>query len=236
MGSFEWLDHNFWLEIEDKGLVTPTFLRLDEERRDQVIEAVLAESAKSGPERINIKEVAKSSRVPIGSLYQYFGDRERLSRFATLLVMRKLGGELEGYLPYLEALPLREALILYLKSGVEWGVQEAASFRAFLAAAYGGSADDWYLDYLVRPLALSFQRLMRRLVAAAGARGELKKGIDIDTAADLANVLIIAVGDARLVPALDEYYRLYTDGSSLDARIEAAVDFICRSILNEVSV
>lgn len=236
MSSFEWLDREFWAGVEAKELVTPTFLRLDEERRDKVIEALLAESSRTGPERINIKDVAKSSRVPIGSLYQYFGDREHLARFATLLVMRKLSVEFEGYLPYLEALPLREALSLYLKGGVEWGVQEAASFHAFLAAAYGGSSDDWYLESLVRPLALSFQAFMRRLVAAAGARGELKEGIDIDTAADLANVLIIAVGDSRLIPALDEYYRLYGEGASLEARVEEAVDFICRSILKETSL
>jgi AcrR family transcriptional regulator len=124
MGSYDWIDHGLLTEFEAGGLVTSTFVRLDETRRDKVLEALFEASSKIGPERINIKEVAKLAGIPIGSLYQYFGDRESLARFATLLISKKLSGDLELFIPYLEALPLREALTLYLKNGIEWSVQE----------------------------------------------------------------------------------------------------------------
>jgi AcrR family transcriptional regulator len=244
MSSSSLVDHDFLVELEGRGLVKSTFIRLDEERRAQVLDAVLEESARSGPERLNIKEVARLSSVPVGSLYQYFGDRESLARFAALVLARKLSGELEASVPYLEAMPLREALISYLSYGIEWSVKEAASLRSFVVAAYGGAsfgsafaeepegADGiWYVESLIRPVASAMQELVRRVFAAARARGELREGLDVEAAARLANVLLIAVGDSRMMPRLDEYYRLSNPGSTTESGIAQAVDFICRSVL-----
>jgi AcrR family transcriptional regulator len=244
MGSFDWIDHALLAEFETEGLITSTFLRLDDDRRTQVLEALFAESARSGPERINIKTVAKTAGVPVGSLYQYFGDREKLARFAAVLIARKLAGELELFAPYLEAMPLREAMTLYLKSGIDWSVQESASFRSFVAAAYGAApkgsvfaesveeeGDDWYSAALVRPVAEALQSLVRRIVLAAAGRGELKDGLDADAAARIANVLLIAVGDARMMPGLDAYYRFFGGTEAPDSRIDEAIEFICRSLL-----
>jgi hypothetical protein len=91
--------------------------------------------------------------------------------------------------------------------------------------------DDWYTKSFLRPVAESILSIVRRIVAAAFARGELREGVDIETAARLANVLMIAVGDARMMPGLDEYYRLYNDCPAPDSRIDDAIEFICRSLL-----
>jgi AcrR family transcriptional regulator len=245
MSSLDWVDHEFLEELRGRGFLKATFLRLDDERRNQVLDAVLAESARLGPERVNIKEVARLAGVPVGSLYQYFGDREALSRFATLVVSRKLSRDLIACVPYVEAISLREALASFITTGIEWSVQEAASLRSFVAAAYGGvprswanpsgSGDDWYVESLVRPVAQAMQELVRRAMMAAETRGELKEGLDAEAAAKLANVLLIAVGDARMMPRLDEYYLLYNRGSGSEAVFAAAVDFICRSVLREDS-
>jgi AcrR family transcriptional regulator len=251
MGSYDWVDHEYLVGLKSQGLVTSTFLRLEAARREKLLDALFAESAKSGPERINIKAVAESSGLPVGSLYQYFGDRERLARFAALLVSRKLSGELETVFPYLEALPLRDALTQYLKGGIEWSFQAAASLRSFVVAAYGSSlkgslfdpqkagspdegaadGDDWFVASLIRPVAEALYCLIRRLFEAAEARGELREGLDLEMAAKLANALMIAVGDARMMPGLDRYYRLYEGCAEPDSRVDAAIDFICRSIL-----
>jgi AcrR family transcriptional regulator len=244
MSSLPSIDHDLLVELEDRGLVTSTFVRLDDERRVQVLDAVLAESARSGPESINIKEVARRAGVPVGSLYQYFGDRDSLARFAALVLARGLSEELLSCIPYLEPLPLRDALTSYLSYGIEWSVKEAASLRSFVAAAYRGapvgspfsdesaaSGADWYVETLIRPVAAAMQEVVRRFFAAAAARGELGAGLDVEEAATLANVLMIAVGDARMMPRLDEYYRLSERGATTEAVVARTVDFICRSVL-----
>ncbi len=252
MSSFPWLDQVFLKEMEGRGLATGTFLRLAEDKRDRVIEALLAESARSGPERLNIKEVARLCGLPVGSLYQYFGERENLARFAALLLAGKLSSELRSFIPYMEEMSLREALSSYLSYGIEWSEKEAASLRAFVAAAYGYAPADssfadegrggevcaegaskWYIESLIRPVATAMRETIKRVFEAAAARSELREDIDVESAARLANVLLIAVGDARMMRSLDEYYGLYGPGVSAESRIREAVDFICRSVLRE---
>jgi len=248
MSSFLKLGDDFLREMEKRGLATATFLRLDEDKRNRVIEALLAESARSGPERLNIKEVARRCGFPVGSLYQYFGDRDSLARFAALLLARKLSAELHSFIPYMESMGLREALTSYLSYGIEWSEKESASLRAFVAAAYGNApsgsgfegkdgggeaSSGWYVASLIRPVAEAMRETVERVFEAAAARGELREDIDALAAARLANVLLIAVGDARLMPSLDEYYGLYGPGVSAESRIREAVDFICRSVLRE---
>jgi AcrR family transcriptional regulator len=244
MGSLSSIDHEFLVELEARGLATSTFIRLDEARRGLVLDAVLAESARSGPESINIKEVARRAGVPVGSLYQYFGDRDSLARFAAKVLAKGLSDELLSCIPYLEPLPLREALISYLSYGIEWSVKEAASLRSFVAAAYRGApvgspfaedsaapGEDWYVETLIRPVAAAMQDIVRRVFAAAAARGELRAGLDVEAASRLANVLMIAVGDARMMPRLDEYYRICEPGERTEEIVARTVDFICRSVL-----
>lgn len=239
-------------DLEASGFVTRTFARLDEERRGTVLAAIFDEASKAGPDRILIKDVAARSGVPVGSLYQYFGNRENLARCATLLVARKLVGDLEAWTPYLAEMPLREALSAYLRSGLEWGSAEAASLRSFVAVAYGsaprsspfdamrdtghggaggaGGADEWTRANLVEPVAAALQAMVRAVFRAAEGRGELRAGLDAEVAARLAGALLIAVGDSIFMPGLDSYYRLFDRDHGAGAMIDEAVDFIARSV------
>ena len=53
----EWLKiHSYLLVFEGEGLVTRTFRRLDPERQEKIILAILAEAAEKGPTLLNIKQ------------------------------------------------------------------------------------------------------------------------------------------------------------------------------------
>ncbi len=75
----EWIQvHTIILELERAGVVTRTFRRLDPERQQAIVQAILDEALEKGPASINIKKVAKRAGVALGSLYQYFGSRAGL--------------------------------------------------------------------------------------------------------------------------------------------------------------
>ena len=76
------------MQFEQEGLVTRTFRRLDPERQQAVVHAILEEAGEKGPTAINIKEVARRADVSVGSLYQYFGNRDGLLDFAVALCVR----------------------------------------------------------------------------------------------------------------------------------------------------
>ena len=69
----EWVDFpSFVQQLEGKGQVSRTFRRLEPERQQAIINAILDEAFEKGPASLNIKEVARKADVAIGSLYQYF--------------------------------------------------------------------------------------------------------------------------------------------------------------------
>jgi AcrR family transcriptional regulator len=195
-------------EFEQLGLVTRTFRRLDSDRQMAVIQAILDEAAEIGPADINVKRVAERSGVSVGSLYQYFGSREKLLAFAIQLAVRSTTEMFETYRPYLVEMPLAEALTGYLQGGIEWSQQQVGLVRFFAAAAYRG--DEVSAEKIVRPIAEIMRSIIRDVLAAAVNRGELRPDLDLEAAASLANTLLIALGDAQLIPGLNVYYQAYS--------------------------
>ena len=88
--------HTHILQLEQDGLVTRTFRRLDPERQQVILNAILEEAVARGPAAINIKEVARRAEVSIGSLYQYFENRAGLLAFAVELSKRSTNSRASG--------------------------------------------------------------------------------------------------------------------------------------------
>ena len=60
MSSFDWTQFQpYIMQLEQEGLVTRTFRRLDPERQATIIGAILDEATERGPAALNIKRVAK---------------------------------------------------------------------------------------------------------------------------------------------------------------------------------
>jgi AcrR family transcriptional regulator len=195
------------LELEARGLVTRTFRRLDPDRQQAVIAAILAEAGERGPAEINIKQVAARAGVSVGSLYQYFGSRDRLLDFSVELVTRSVTGLFNSYTPLLAEMPLAEGLAAYLAGGLEWAETEAGLVRFFAKAAYQG--DPALEESVVRPMGAALREIIEGMMAAAQERGDLRDGLDLPAVGRLVNALLIILGDAQLLPYLNSYYQLY---------------------------
>ena len=208
------------LEFEARGLVTRTFRRLDPERQQAVVQAILDEAGEKGPAAINIKKVAERAGVSIGSLYQYFGSRDGLMAFAVALCVRYMTDMFAESRPYLLAMPLREALSAYLSYGIEWGGTQAGLVRFFGRAAYQG--DPALAESVVRPVAVAMRGLVADMLSAARDRGELRPDLDLEAAARLVNLFLIALGDSQMLPYLNAYYQV-TDESIPFERVLAGL-------------
>jgi AcrR family transcriptional regulator len=203
---------DLFIALESDGLFSRTFRRLDPERRSAVLSAIIEDASESGPEDLSVKRVAKKAGVAVGSLYQYFENREKLVRFAVVLVSRSLAREFSLYAPELAKMPLREGLELFLNTGIEWAKSEGGFLRFYAVAAYQtapSEGESGIRKHFVRPIAEAMQEVIRKMIAAAFSRGELREDIDVETAARLVNVGLIALGDAVLIPSLNDYYLLY---------------------------
>lgn len=218
-------------DLEKEDSVTKTFRRLDPERRQAVLDALFEEAAEKGPSRLNIKQVAERSGASIGSLYQYFGNRENLLRFLVKIAVgtmvelfRMCGVSLRG-------MALREALRSYLLEGVRISQSQKALTRFLTLAAYQG--DEEIGGTVVLPIADMMRRTVRDLLRSAAERGELRAGIDIEAASRAVNVLLIGLGDSQLVPNLNTYLQASAEDVPFERTVDSAVDMILRGLAAE---
>jgi len=216
--------HAHILEFEQKGLVTRTFRRLDPERQQAILQAILDEAGEKGPSAISIKQVAERAGAAVGSLYQYFGSRGGLMSFAVALCTRYLTDMFEEARPYLIAMSLREALTAYLSYGIEWSGTQAGLVRFFGRAAYHG--DPALADSVVRPAALAMRTLVTDILSAARERGELRPNLDLEAAARLVNLWMIALGDSQLLPYLNNYYQVTDETVSFERAMNCLLDIL----------
>jgi AcrR family transcriptional regulator len=214
--------------LEKEGRVTRTFARLGEARQRAIVEAILEEATERGPASLNVKHVAARARVAVGSLYQYFPDRDGLLDFAVELCVRYMLDFLAQSRPYLLDMPLRQALHEYLSVGVEWGRTEAKLVRFLGRAAYQG--DPALAERAVRPIATAMRELTRDILVAAVGRGEIRSDVDLEAAARLVNVLTIGVGDSQLLPYLNTYFQATDESMPADRLTAAFVKFVLAAI------
>jgi len=207
-------------QFEARGLVTRTFRRLDPERQQAIFQAILDEAIERGPANLNIKNVAERAGVAVGSLYQYFPNRDGMLDFAVDLCVHYMVNMFEAYTPMLTAMPLRDALQHYVLGGLEWSQTEASLVRFFGRAAYHG--DSLLLDKLVRPIAETMRTTVGEILTQAAARGEIRPDIDLEAVTRVVNVLTIAAADAMLLPYLNTYFQV-TDANMPAERIMAAL-------------
>jgi AcrR family transcriptional regulator len=223
--------HTYILKFEQEGVVTRTFRRLDPERQQAIVEAILDEAIEKGPTSVNIKQVAERAGVAVGSLYQYFNNREGLLTFATRLCASLMTDAFQLIEPYLRDLPLRDALRAYLMGGMEWGDTMTGLVQFVARAAYTG--DPALAQTVVKPIADAMLEIMKNLLTMAQQRDELRSNLDLDAAARAVNALIIAVGDSQLLPYLNNYFLVTDESMPLERVIDAVVDLVTSGIAKQ---
>ncbi len=225
----EWTQiQNHILELEREAVVTRTFRRLGPDRQQAIVNAILDEALEKGPAAINIKKVAERADVAIGSLYQYFNNRDGLLEFSTRLCVSLLTDAFGQFRPMLVALPLREALYYYLTGGLEWSQTLMGLIQFFGRAAYQG--DPILAEKVVRPVADAMRETMREILLAARERGELRSDLDLEAAARAVHAWTIALGDSQLLPYLNNYFQVSDETIPFDRSLAAAIDILVRGL------
>jgi len=225
----DWAQIHFYiLQLEQEGLVTRTFRRLDPERQQAIILAILDEAAEKGPSALNIKQVARRAGVSVGSLYTYFPHREGMLAFAVELCVRFVSDTFEQARPYLAELPLREALTAYLSGGVEWSRTYAGLLRLLARAAYHGDSE--LAESLVRPMATEFRQAIHAMLAHAAERGEVRPDVDLEATAHILHALTVVVGDSQLLPYLNDYFQIVDEDIRPERALEALLTLVLRGI------
>src|SRR5512138_343708 len=234
MSEADWVYFQPYIsQLEQEGKVTRTFRRLDLERQEAVFNAIMEEAIEKGPASLNIKEIARRAGVSIGSLYQYFPNRDGLLDFAVELCTRSTIAMFKEYTPMMAAMPLKDALSAYLMGGLEWSQTAMGLVKFFGRAAYQGDPD--LAERVVRPIATVMREAMQEMLIQAQARGEIRPEVDIEAAARAVNALMIAVGDSQLLPYLNAYFQVTDKKLHFERVANALLDLIQHGIAAEAT-
>ncbi len=216
------------LELEQEGLVTRTFRRLDPGRQEVIIQAILEEAVERGPTSINIKLVAKRAGVSVGSLYTYFGNREGLLDFAIALSVRFTNELFAQAKTFLTEIPLRDGLRYYFSGGLEWGETQTGLMKFFARAAY--HSDSKLTRQVVLPIAETMRGIVHEMLVQAQARGEIREDVDLDATTRIVHALTIAVGDSELFPYLNNYFQVTGGNVTFEHALDAMIDLVLNGI------
>jgi AcrR family transcriptional regulator len=209
-------------------MVTRTFRRLDPTRQQMVLQAIIDEAAEKGPTALNIKQVAERAGVAVGSLYQYFGNRDNLLAFAVELCVRQLTDLFAISHSYLMEMPLREALVAYLSYGIEWSQTQQGFIQFFGRAAYQG--DPELAAKVVEPVATAMREMVEDMLRGAVQRGEVNPHMDLEATSRVVNALLIAVGDSQMLPHLNQYFQISDESISIERVVDGLMDLIMNGI------
>jgi hypothetical protein len=125
-------------------------------------------------------------------------------------------------------MPLREALLTYLSSGVEWSAAMTGMMQFLGRAAYTGESA--LTETVVRPVADTMRRIIEDRFAQALENGEVRADIDFPAVARAVNTLLIAAGDSQILPYLNQYFQLTSEEITPERAFAAVVDLILHGI------
>lgn len=210
--------------LEQQGLVTRTFRRLDVARQLAIIDAIMEESSLRGPAEMNIKKVAARAEVSIGSLYQYFHNKEGLLNFAIQLTVQQTVASFNTFFPYLDQLSFQEAYSIYISSGLEWGKEQQQFVRFFAKAAYQDHPE--LEDSVVTPISNCMLKLVRVMVQKGQESGEIRADVDSEAISRILHALSIALGDPVILPYLNKYFQITEDSIPMSRIFSTLMDLL----------
>ncbi|QJT09993.1 TetR/AcrR family transcriptional regulator [Oceanidesulfovibrio marinus] len=205
-----------------------TFLNLPEEKQQRVYQAALDEFSAHGFGSASSNRIARALGIAKGSLFQYFGNKERLFHYVFDRVAGQFAEPLRSVRDATRDEPLgqriREALLTvsaFLEAHPE-------VYRLYTRMLFQES-------FPLRETLLSRVRSLstkywRSLVEDAKARGELRPDVDMEAAVFFLDALMDRFFQARTLPYMDTGFGLHDD-ARLDACIDALVSCIERGLI-----
>ena len=223
--------HALALEMEAEGKVTRTFRRLEPQRQAELVDEVLKEALRTGSRGVAVRTIAARVGISTATLYTYFEDRDTMLEFATRLALRiSFMAASEEFDPGVSA-TVGENLRHHLSTDLDYVATHWSISKYCWESGYRGEVDA--SRSVLEPVANVMRSRIRRLLAQAEERGELRDDLDTDAVCGVVNAIMLVVADARFVDYLNDYLQLYpTDGTGPEETIAIAIDIITRGICN----
>lgn len=201
---------------------TNTFINLDKDKKDKIIEAALNQFSKKQYEQVNISDIIKTAKIPRGSFYQYFNDKEDLYLHLISGIRDKKMQFLEEDVNNSENLRFIDLIKKLYMDGVRFAIKypKYVKMMDFLLKNRNQIYDKIMKDNL-----LIAENLYASLIEKDKAKGYIKKDIDTRTFAKIVVQLTsnIAIEELNLENEEESYQKMLEQNEKVLKIIEYGV-------------
>jgi len=203
-------------------LPTNTFINLDKDKKDKIIEAALNQFSEKQYEQVNISDIIKTAKIPRGSFYQYFNDKEDLYLHLISGIRDKKMQFLEEDINNSENLRFIDLIKKLYMDGVRFAIKypKYVKMMDFLLKNRNQIYDKIMKDNL-----LIAENLYASLIEKDKAKGYIKKDIDTRTFAKIVVQLTsnIAIEELNLENEEESYQKMLEQNEKVLKIIEYGV-------------
>ncbi len=168
-----------------------TFFNLPEEKRNRLLDILLEEFSENDYKNVSIGRIVNRANIAKGSFYQYFSDKEDCYLYLIQLGIEQKTALFRQTQPPKEVKTMFDQLRWLLKIGLQFELTHPQLAKIGFKAIF----DDVPLpDETLKIIRQGGYAYFLQLVQASQAAGELKPGIDLETAAFLLNAAFTNLG------------------------------------------
>ena len=102
-----------------------TFVNLDKEKKQRIIEASLDEFSENTFNEAKVSKIIKASKIPRGSFYQYFEDKLDLYKYLFSIMAQEKIKYMEDLLPNPEKMPFIELFEELYTRGIKFALSDS---------------------------------------------------------------------------------------------------------------
>lgn len=205
------------------------FERLPEEKKNRILQASIEEFAEHGFHQASINRLVSRIGIAKGSIFQYFGSKERLFSFVFDHSLELAKNRLKNVREITSTAPFFERLKSIIWAGIDFVEQHPNIYRLYLKMIF---QDKFPLrEELLKKIHLLSADYLKPLVEDAISKGELRRDLDPDFVVFFLDSTLDRFLQAFTVPFWDAGSGIYkASRKELARKIDSLVSLIAKGL------
>lgn len=204
---------------------TQTFLNLDKEKQERIIDAAINEFSLRSYDEAKISNIIRDSKIPRGSFYQYFIDKMDIYKYIFTKMGEKKMLSMGDSINNPEQIPFLELFRTLYKMGMKFAYEnpKAVKITSFLLSSKGEAFDEVMKNNLI--LAKVYYK---GYIESDQALGRINPDIDAEILTELFVNMITNVSVDQLLLSKDQTLDL----DKLNERVEKVLYILEKGIMS----
>jgi len=168
-----------------------TFFALEKEKQERIVNAAIIEFSQSSFSKVTIDKIVLGAKIPKGSFYQYFSDKEDIYKYLFQKLTSEKKEELEKNLKVMEGVKFQDFIRSLYVTGTQFAFQDQS--RMELQEKFIWNCRQELREEILEIMIADSNEILIRVLEYYKNIGEIKPETDTETAAEMLTALTIFI-------------------------------------------